>query len=158
MAEPGGIPQAGWLGIIGAIIALTGGPKAIGAAATWLADRAERRRISRAAGNAEWEGKLKSWDVELAGRERDLAQKLSEGLAECERHCEAARREMEAMRDDHRIVVLVVKVALPKLVAVAADSPEMQVIRTLLATRYPVDPETPDDLTELVKLLDQTTA
>lgn len=158
MSEPGGVEPVGWLAIAGGIVALIGGPKALGAAVKWLADRAEKRRQSRADGNREWEKKLIAWDGDLAGRERDLAAQLRDGLEECERHCIETRAEMERMRDDHRIVVLVVKVALPKLATVAADSPEMQMIRMLLATRYPVDPNTPDEWTELLRLLDQKTA
>ncbi len=137
-------------------------PAAVVAALKWLlpwwADQAERRRQGRAEGNREWEAKLKDRAADLDRREHEFKQRLQEGLAECERHCSAIKDQFETLRDDHKVVVLVVRIALPKLQADAPDSPEMRMIRTLLATRFPPDPNIPDDMIALLGLLDEKTA
>jgi hypothetical protein len=165
MSEPGGVSSE-TLGWIGGVLALLGGPPAIAKAVSWWTDRAERRRLSRADGNREWEAKLKSWDADLDQRERDLAAQLREGLAECERHCAETRAEMarvvrdnEELREDNRTFALIIGLSVPGLARSAPSSPELSVIDTLMRTRFGIDMEaparSPADLAALLAKLDR---
>jgi hypothetical protein len=158
MSEPGGVPEAGWWGIAAALLALIGGPAAIGKAVKWWAERSEKRRASRAEGNREWEAKLIAWDHELKERERAITSQLQEGLAECKRECEAVREESDKVREDNRVVILALGVALPKLAQAAPATAELGVIRSLLLTRFRLDPNTPAEVTALLALLDHKTS
>lgn len=157
MSEPGGVTPGGILGVIGAVLALIGGPTAIGKVATWLADRGERRRANRADGNREWEAKLKAWDKALKAREREITRRLKAGLDECKRECEAVRKESDEQREDNRVLVLALGLAVQKVAQSAPASAELGVIHSLLNSRFRVDLDTPTDLTALLAVLDRQT-
>lgn len=151
MAEPGGVEPVGWLAIAGGIVALIGGPKALGAAVKWLTDRAEKRRQSRADGNREWETKLKAWEAKL-DEEREAT------LAECRRHCAEATRHVDKMR----VVILLI---VPEIERHAPTSPTLKRAKLLLAELAEVlllplemPHDTPLDMAAQLTVIDEKTA
>ncbi len=124
MSEPGGVSTGGLIGIVAGLLAMVGGPAAVGKVAAWLADRGDRRRQSRADGNREWEAKLKAWEAELD--ERSAA-----SLRQCEQHCAELRVVVEKMRF---AMVLI----LPEVERFAPESALLQKASSLLAEILPV--------------------
>ncbi|WP_347270977.1 hypothetical protein [Rhizorhabdus histidinilytica] len=124
MSEPGGVSTGGAIGLVAGLLALIGGPAAFGKAGAWLADRADRRRQSRADGNREWEAKLKAWEAELDER-------AAASLRQCEEQCAELRAVVEKMRF---AMVLI----LPEVERFAPSSPLLQKASSLLAEILPV--------------------
>lgn len=157
MSEPGGIPEAGWYAILAGFLGLIGGPAAFGKAVKWWTERAGKRQKGRAEGNREWESKLVAWDAELKARETAISAQLQAGLDECRRECAAVRQESDKLREDSRVVLLALSVALPMLAHSAPGTTELSVIRTLLLSRFRVGPDIPEEMRELLAMLDQKT-
>ncbi|ABQ68531.1 hypothetical protein Swit_2172 [Rhizorhabdus wittichii RW1] len=142
MSEPGGVSTGGVIGIVAGFLALIGGPTAIGKVGTWLADRADRRRQSRADGNREWEAKLKA-------REEAVEQQIADSLRECKDHCAA----VTARADKLFYVVMLI---LPEVQRHAPTSAQLRQAKALLADILPIpfDPELPADMRAQLAAID----
>lgn len=134
----------GW---IGAVVAAIGGPPMIVKSFQWWSERADRRRESRAAGNREWEAKLKA-------REDALDEKIASSLAKCERDCAAMRTTMAKMQ-------LALVLITPEVERYAPQSPLLRHAKLLLAELRSVLPlpiDLPPDMQAQLDELDGETA
>lgn len=133
MADTGGTSPGELGGMLAGALAILG---AIGAALKWfmpwLAERADRRVASRAAGNREWEEKLRQ-------REAEIDHRIAESLRSCEHHCERMRADVEKLR----VAILLM---LPELQRAAPYSPVLKRVGLLLRDAFPIPLDLPDDI------------
>ncbi|MCZ4340565.1 hypothetical protein O4H52_03030 [Sphingomonadaceae bacterium G21617-S1] len=156
MAETGGIPPGevgGWIAIVGAIVAIFGGPRAVAKAVEWLDGRAERKRVSRETKLQSWQNENAAKEATLAAREAQLDQKVADNLAKCEEHCAKVTARADTL---FYVFVLI----LPEVERFAPESPLLRKAKSLLANvlPIPIDPTLPPDMKAQLAAIDEKTS
>jgi hypothetical protein len=139
MMVPGGLStEVG--GMVGVVIAALGGPALIKWLVTYFTERRDKLRDTRAAGNREWEAKLKE-------REDALDERIAEGLKSCEAHC----AQLAATVDRLKLAVLLLA---PEIARLSPTSPALRQVTELLADVIPVKFDIPADMQAMLDKLD----